>query len=171
MQQHGSKYFAQSTPDPGIKRSKFIFFRTWSYCIIIKLKRITKCSNIVANVLPTDRLTLGWDQKVNIYFFSEHGHVAYQTKWNHECSNMVANISYLEITPTLEVGSKSQISTFSEHDHIAYQIKGNHNCSSMVAKHFTHRPQPPALGMAPNGRNSTFTDLITLHIKFKGNGA
>ena len=23
--------------------------------------------------------------------FSEHGYVAYQIKWNHECSNMVAN--------------------------------------------------------------------------------
>ena len=37
-------------------------------------------------------LTLGWDQTVNIHFFSEPGHVAYQIKENHKCSNMVANI-------------------------------------------------------------------------------
>ena len=26
--------------------------------------------------------------------FLEHGHVAYQIKWNHECSKMVANVFY-----------------------------------------------------------------------------
>ena len=36
--QHGSKYFARRPPAPmtlgyGVKRSKFIFFRTWSCCI------------------------------------------------------------------------------------------------------------------------------------------
>ena len=30
-----------------------------------------------------------WDQNVKIHFFLEHGHVAYQTKGNHGCSNMV----------------------------------------------------------------------------------
>ena len=37
--------------------------------------------------------------------FSEHGHVAYQIKENHECSNMVANILPADL---------------SEHDHVAY---------------------------------------------------
>ena len=41
--------------------------------------------------------------------FSEHGHVAYQIKWNHECSNMVVHIfSSADPTPptlsTLGVG-------------------------------------------------------------------
>ena len=31
--------------------------------------------------------------------FSEHGHVTYQSKWNHECSNMVANILPTYIYP------------------------------------------------------------------------
>ena len=53
MQQHGSKYFAHKPHYPtdlgdGVSRSKFTF--------------------------------------------SEHDHVAYQLKENHECSNMVANI-------------------------------------------------------------------------------
>ena len=36
--------------------------------------------------------------------FSEHGHVAYQVKWNHNCSNMVANILLTDphpLTPPL----------------------------------------------------------------------
>ena len=32
-----------------------------------------------------------WDQNVKIQFFLEHGHVAYQIKGNHGCSNMVEN--------------------------------------------------------------------------------
>ena len=66
--------------------------------------------------------------------FSEHGHVAYQIKDNHECSNMVANI--LPTDPpntTLGMGSVDQNLTFSEHGHVAYQIKENHKCSHMEA--------------------------------------
>ena len=65
--------------------------------------------------------------------FSEHGHVAYQIKENHRCSNMIANISPSDPHPTLGLGSKGQNSTFSEHGHVAYQIKGNHKCSNLVA--------------------------------------
>ena len=38
----------------------------------------------------------GWGQKVKILTCSEYGHVAYQIKWNPECSNMVANILLAE---------------------------------------------------------------------------
>ena len=41
------------------------------------------------------------------------GHLGYQIKWNHECSNMIANIMPAD-PPTL--GG-------SEHGHVAYQIK------------------------------------------------
>ena len=58
---------------------------------------------------------------------TEHGHVAYPIKWNHECSNMVANIL------PAGVGSKCQNSTFLEHGHVAYQIKLNCECSKMQA--------------------------------------
>ena len=59
---------------------------------------------------------------------SEHGHLAYQIKGNHEFSNMVASIlpAYPPPTPTLEMESKGQNSTFSEHGHVTYQIKGDH---------------------------------------------
>ena len=61
----------------------------------IKLKGITKCSNMVANILHADTplpTTLGNGIKGQNLTFSEHGHVAYQIKGNHMCSNMVANI-------------------------------------------------------------------------------
>ena len=45
--------------------------------------------------------------------FSEHGHVANQIKWNHECSN-IANIFPADPPPTLGVGSTAQNSFFSE---------------------------------------------------------
>ena len=47
---------------------------------------------MVAIILLEDpRLTLGgfYRSKVN---FTEHGHVEYQSKGNHKCSNMEANI-------------------------------------------------------------------------------
>ena len=52
----------------------------------------------------------------------KHGHVAYQIKENHKCSNMVANVLPAD-TPTLGMGLMGQNSTFSEHSHVAYQIK------------------------------------------------
>ena len=63
----------------------------------IKLNGITKCSSMLANVLPTDPspmpLNRSIDQKAT---FKERGNVAYQIKGNHECSNMVANILLTE---------------------------------------------------------------------------
>ena len=49
---------------------------------------------MVANILHADppQLTLGVGSKDQNSTFSEHGHVAYQIKENHECNNMVANI-------------------------------------------------------------------------------
>ena len=45
--------------------------------------------------------------------FSEHGHVAYQIKRSHKCSNIVANILPADPHP-LGVGSKGKKWTFSE---------------------------------------------------------
>ena len=53
-------------------------------------------------------------------FFLEHGHVAYQIKGNHGCSNMVENSlagNPLQ-TPLLPWGSKGQNQIFTEYDHI-----------------------------------------------------
>ena len=52
--------------DPGVKRSKFNFFRRWSCCI--SNKRNHECSNMVANILPEDPTDHG-DQKVKIQLF------------------------------------------------------------------------------------------------------
>ena len=64
--------------------------------------------------------------------FSEHGHVAYQIKRNHQCSNMVANI--MPADPPPDPGSqKVKKSSFSDYGYVAYPIKDNCECSNMVA--------------------------------------
>ena len=60
--------------------------------------------------------------KVQNSTFSKHGHVAYQIKENHECSNMVPNI-LLADTLTMGMGQIGQNLPFSEHGHIKYQFK------------------------------------------------
>ena len=58
--------------------------------------------------------------------FSEHGHVAYQIKWNPKCINMVANIlppPPPPPSPDPGGGIKWSKPAFLEHGHISYQIK------------------------------------------------
>ena len=69
----------------------------------INLKGITKCSSMVANILPTETYPPTpqppdtWDGDSRSKFnFSEHGRATYQFKENQECSNMVANIFPIE---------------------------------------------------------------------------
>ena len=72
-------------------------------------------SNVVANPpVPWGRV----ESKGQNSTFSEHGHVAYHIKWNHECSNTQAHIMSIH-TPS--VGSF--VKTFFESSHIAYQIR------------------------------------------------
>ena len=54
---------------------------------------------MVANILLSDFThdPRVWGQNST---FSEHGHVAYQDKGNHVCSNMVANILHADPSPT-----------------------------------------------------------------------
>ena len=89
---------------------------------------------------------------VGFFFFSEHGHVAYQIKENQECTNMVANIlpaDPLPPSPVLWMGSEGQNSTFSEHGHVTYQIKENQECINMVANILLADPLTP---LRPWGR-------------------
>ena len=79
-----------------------------------------------------------------------HGHVAYQIKENHKCSNMVANILPADPplpldppNPDLEDGLNRSKFDFSEHGHVAYQIKWNHKFSNMVANISHSHPPPP----------------------------
>ena len=46
---------------------------------------------MVANILPLDPPDPGDGINKSKFTFFEHGHVAYQIKENHECSNMVAH--------------------------------------------------------------------------------
>ena len=41
----------------------------------------------------------GWGQKLKKSTSSEHGHVAYEIKWTHKCSNMVASVLPAEPPP------------------------------------------------------------------------
>ena len=77
---------------------------------------------------PTPTRPWGWGQNVKINF-SKHGHVAYQIKWNHKFSHMVANIS--PTNPPGPWGQKVKIKLFQ--DIVMLHIKGNRECSNMVA--------------------------------------
>ena len=83
----------------------------------------------------------------------EHGHIAYQIKGNHKCSNLVANSLPGDSLP-LPLGPKCQTSLFLEHGHVAYQIKGYHKCSNMVE---IFCPQTPSPLTDPGGQNSTLS--------------
>ena len=98
-----------------VNRSKFNIFRTWSQILCLQtapvpgvgvkkvkiqlsehghiayqIKGNPECSNMVANILPTDppppppHNPRDGVNRVVIQLFSEYGHVAYQIKWNHE---------------------------------------------------------------------------------------
>ena len=97
--------------------------------------------------------------------FSEHGHVAYQIKENHDCTNMAAAMfwPHIPIPPTLGMKSIGQNSTFSEHGHVAYQIKWNQHGSNYIAR----RPPPPPpphthththRTLGSKGQNSIFSE-------------
>ena len=114
--------------------------------------------------------------------FSEHGHVTYHIKGNHEWSNMVANMlptvpflypwvgSKSKNSPYSEHGhvnphprpprsssSKGQHSTFSEHGRTALQIKENHESSNIEANILLADPRPrQPWGFI--GQTSTFSE-------------
>ena len=78
-----------------------------------------------ANILPIDpSLDPCGRVKRSKFNFSEHGHVAYQIKWNDKCSNIQAHILSLHTPSTPGVGSKVK-TLFSESSHVAYQINWN----------------------------------------------
>ena len=97
--------------------------------------------------------------KVQNSTFSEDGHVAYQIKENHECSNMVPNILLADIL-TLRMGQIDQNLPFSEHGHIEYQLKGNQQMQQQGSKYLPGDTSPlaPTLGMGSEGQNSTFSE-------------
>ena len=126
----------------GVKRSKLNFVRTCSISNKRELRRQQHGSKYFAHRPPTrpptppPPLDPGDGVSRSYFYFFRKGHVAYQIKENHECSNMAANKlppDPLPPFPTLGMGSVGQNSTYLEHGHVAYQIKENHECSNMVA--------------------------------------
>ena len=89
---------------------------------------------MVAYILLADPLLPppdpGGGGKMSKLTFSKHGHVAYQLKWNHKCSHMVANI-FPRRTPRGPGGQKVKIKLFQ--NIVMLHIKGNHECSNIVA--------------------------------------
>ena len=56
--------------------------------------------------------TKGVGQRQIFNFFSEHGHIAYQIKLNHECSNTAANILPADPPPRGHIGVGVKMSQF-----------------------------------------------------------
>ena len=80
---------------------------------------------MVAYILPADPLLPppdpGGGVKMSKLTFSKHGHVAYQLKWNHKCSHMVANISPADPPPPGPWGQKVKIKLFHNIFNVAFQ--------------------------------------------------
>ena len=97
MQQHGSKYFASRPsylPTLGmgsvVQNSTFLEHGYVAY----QIKENQECTNIVANILPTDPLPHRpwvWGQYVKIQLFRTWS-CCISNNENQECSNMVATI-------------------------------------------------------------------------------
>ena len=110
---------------------------------------------------------------VKIQLFTKQGHVAYQIKGNHECSNMVANILTADPHPHPDPGDGVKRSKFKffKH-HTAYQIKGNNEMQQHGNKYFTNRPPTPiipTLGMGSIGQNKTLSEHDHVAYQIKGN--
>ena len=96
--------------------------------------------------------------------FSEHGHVAYQIKGNHKCSNMQGHILSLHTPSTPGVESKGQNNFFSESSHIAYQIKGNGAQSTMQAHILSFNTHPRHWGGVKDQNIFFFLKVVMLYI-------
>ena len=67
---------------------------------------------------------------VNRSTFSEHGHVAYQIKGNHELSSMVANILHTDPPPPMTLGDGDKIELFHNMVMLHIKIKGITNAAT-----------------------------------------
>ena len=131
----------------------------------IKLKGITKCNNMVANILladpcPPQPTTLGDGKKVKIQPFQNMVmlHIKLMKLTNAATWKQIfCRESPSQPNPSDPmVGVKGSNSTFSEHDQVAYQIKGKHEIQQQYdSKYFASRPPPPRPTL---GQNSAFTE-------------
>ena len=132
------------------------------------------CSTYFARRPPLDP---GGGVKRSNSTFSEHGHVTYQIKGNHECSNMMQLFCPQtppphpppSPPPTQRVVSLRQNSFFSEHGYVAYHIKWIHEYTNMVANILPATPPPPpSRPCGSKAQNSFFLEYD--HVAYqKGN--
>ena len=116
----------------------------------IKLKGISKGSSMVAIILPADpSLVLLLGSKGQNSTFSEHGHVSYQIKGNHQMQLHGSKYFARRTFPNCAVRFKrSKFIFFSEHCHAAYPIYGNPQRQQHGSYYFACRPLPgPAVGV------------------------
>ena len=91
----------------------------------IKLKRITKRSIMVANILPADpSLTLGMKSVGQNLTFSEHGHVANQIKVNREMQQHDSKFFARRPPPTTTLGNGVKIQLFQNNVLMHIKLKG-----------------------------------------------
>ena len=108
------------------------------------------CTKYFACRPPPPPPTLASGLKGQKSTFSEHGHVTYQIKRDHEIYPLNRPWGW---------GQKVKFNFFSHgHDgHVAYQIKENHECSNMEPNILPADPPPPPpiFGLGSIGQNST----------------
>ena len=108
--------------------------------------------------------------------FSEHGHVAYQIKDNHECSNMVANILPADPPPpsTLDMRSVGlKVNFFRTWSCCISNLRESrmqqHGSKYVASRPPYHPPPPPGSGMEKIGQNSTFSEYGHIAYQIKLN--
>ena len=96
---------------------------------------------MVENILPADPPTSPshtptlWGVNRSKFHFFKHGHVAFQVKESHKCSNMVPNILPAHPIPspqTLGMGSVCQIQLLQDIVMLHIKLKGTTKYSNMI---------------------------------------
>ena len=136
----------------------------------IKLTRITKCSNMVANILPPDPLPTplrkGSQVKIQLFQIMVMLHIKYfgTTK----CSNMVANILPTD-PPPLTLGVKRSKFNLFRTMSCCISNQRESQMQQHGSKHFACRPPYlPPLRKGPHVKIQLFQNIVMLHIKFTG---
>ena len=130
----------------------------------IKLKGITNAAKWLQIFCPrtTPRLLRS---KVHDSTVSEHCHVAYQIKGNHEFSKVVANILLADHSTTLEI-KKVIIQLFPNIVMLYIKLKGITNAVIWHQIFCMQTPSPRSWGT--KCQNSNFQNMELLHFKLKG---
>ena len=139
MQQRGANILPAAPNPPPPPPGQKVKIQLFQNMVMLHIK-FTHAATWKQIFYPQNPRPWGWCQNS---FFSEYLHVAYKIKWNHVCSNMVANIL---LPTTLWVGSKFNIfRTISDY----MESRMQHNRS----KYFACRHP------GSKGQNSTFSEL------------